>query len=68
MANELHAIIFGNVHSASGGFFEPAYQGEESFLRDVVSPIYQVMHKVLILIQNMFDLIIFFFILFLLFF
>lgn len=48
MANELHGIIFGNVHSASGGYFEPACQGEESFLRDVVSPIYQVMRKVLV--------------------
>ncbi|XP_020701852.1 callose synthase 7 isoform X1 [Dendrobium catenatum] len=45
MANELRAILFGNVHSASGGYFKPAYQGEESFLKEVVTPIYLVMRK-----------------------
>nr|WJO13371.1 callose synthase 7 [Lilium hybrid cultivar] len=45
MAHELHGILFGNVHSVSGGYFEPAYQGEESFLREVVTPIYQVLRK-----------------------
>ncbi|KAF5207089.1 Callose synthase [Thalictrum thalictroides] len=45
MANELHGILYGNVHSVSGGTFQPAHQGEESFLREVVKPIYQVLRK-----------------------
>lgn len=46
MADELYGTIFGNVESASGGVFEPAYKGERSFLRDIVTPIYNVMLKV----------------------
>lgn len=38
MADEMHGILFGNV--------QPTHQGDESFLREVISPIYQVMHKV----------------------
>ncbi|KAF8408943.1 hypothetical protein HHK36_005013 [Tetracentron sinense] len=45
MANELHGILYGNVHSVSGGTFIAAHQGEESFLREVITPIYQVIHK-----------------------
>ncbi|KAG0489377.1 hypothetical protein HPP92_008188 [Vanilla planifolia] len=45
MANELLGILYGNVHSASGGYFKPAYQGEESFLKEVITPIYQVLRK-----------------------
>ncbi|RWW02527.1 hypothetical protein GW17_00034380 [Ensete ventricosum] len=45
MADELYGTIFGNVHSVSGGVFEPAYKGERSFLRDIVTPIYKVMFK-----------------------
>ncbi|XP_010923298.1 callose synthase 7 [Elaeis guineensis] len=44
MADELYGII-GNVHLASGGYFEPSHQGEKSFLQQVVTPIYQVMRK-----------------------
>ncbi|KAG1347013.1 callose synthase 7 [Cocos nucifera] len=45
MADELYGIIIGNVHLASGGYFEPAHQGEKSFLQQVVTPIYQVLRK-----------------------
>ncbi|KAI3888627.1 hypothetical protein MKW92_004792 [Papaver armeniacum] len=45
MANELYGILYSNVHSASGEPFQPAYQGEESFLQEVITPIYQVMRK-----------------------
>lgn len=47
MASELWTILFGNVYSASGGHFKPAYQGEESFLKEVITPIYLIMRKVL---------------------
>ncbi|KAI3921858.1 hypothetical protein MKX01_005547 [Papaver californicum] len=45
MANELYGILYSNAHSASGEAFQPAYQGEESFLQEVITPIYQVMRK-----------------------
>ncbi|PKA61474.1 Callose synthase 7 [Apostasia shenzhenica] len=45
MANELRGILFGNVYSVSGGYVESSSQGEESFLREVVTPIYQVLRK-----------------------
>ncbi|KAL5706376.1 hypothetical protein ACHQM5_024553 [Ranunculus cassubicifolius] len=45
MAHELHGILFSNVHTVSGRHFQPVHQGEESFLREVVTPIYQVLRK-----------------------
>ncbi|XP_008791210.1 callose synthase 7-like isoform X2 [Phoenix dactylifera] len=45
MAEELDRIISGQGHVVSGGYFDTAYHGEESFLQKVVTPIYQVMHK-----------------------
>lgn len=46
MAHEMHGILFGNVLPVSGGAYQPVSHGEESFLRDVVTPIYEVIHKV----------------------
>lgn len=46
MAHELRGILYRDVESVSGQTFQPAIRGEESFLRDVVSPIYQVLRKV----------------------
>ncbi|KAL5706616.1 Callose synthase 7 [Ranunculus cassubicifolius] len=45
MAHELHGILFSNVHTVIGGNFQPVHQGEKSFLREVVTPIYQVLRK-----------------------
>ncbi|KVH97549.1 1,3-beta-glucan synthase subunit FKS1-like, domain-1 [Cynara cardunculus var. scolymus] len=45
MANEMHGILFGNVQPVSGGAYQAEALGEESFLQDVVSPIYEVMRK-----------------------
>ncbi|XP_071706332.1 callose synthase 7-like [Rutidosis leptorrhynchoides] len=45
MANEIHGILFSNVESVSGGTYQAEAVGEESFLQNVVSPIYEVMHK-----------------------
>lgn len=46
MANEIHGILFANVEPVSGGTYQPEAVGEESFLQDVVSPIYEVLRKV----------------------
>ncbi|XP_059663341.1 putative callose synthase 6 [Cornus florida] len=45
MANEIHGILFSNVHPVSGGTYQTESHGGESFLRDVITPIYEVMHK-----------------------
>ncbi|XP_058101234.1 callose synthase 7 [Magnolia sinica] len=45
MAKELHGILYGNVHPVSGDHIQAAHHGEESFLREVITPIYQVMLK-----------------------
>ncbi|XP_074576315.1 callose synthase 7-like [Curcuma longa] len=45
MANELDGILNSNVQSVTGGYFEPIYQGEESFLQNIVTPIYKVLVK-----------------------
>ncbi|KAK4714557.1 hypothetical protein R3W88_020464 [Solanum pinnatisectum] len=45
MAHEMHGILFGNVLPVSGGAYQPVSHGEGSFLRDVVTPIYEVIHK-----------------------
>ncbi|CAN4104415.1 unnamed protein product [Withania somnifera] len=45
MAHEMHGILFGNVLPISGGAYQPVSHGEESFLQDVVTPIYEVIRK-----------------------
>ncbi|XP_028097416.1 callose synthase 7-like isoform X2 [Camellia sinensis] len=45
MANEIHEILFSNGHLVTGGTYQTAPHGEESFLRDVITPIYEVMLK-----------------------
>ncbi|GAA0150001.1 hypothetical protein LIER_09035 [Lithospermum erythrorhizon] len=45
MANEIHGILLGNVQPASGGMYQAASHGEEAFLREVVTPIYEVLRK-----------------------
>ncbi|KAI7726587.1 hypothetical protein M8C21_011004, partial [Ambrosia artemisiifolia] len=45
MANEIHGILFANVEPVSGATYQAEAVGEESFLQNVVSPIYEVMHK-----------------------
>ncbi|KAM7497719.1 hypothetical protein LguiA_022133 [Lonicera macranthoides] len=45
MVNEIHGILFSNVHPVSGDAYQTTPRDEESFLRDVVTPIYDVMLK-----------------------
>ncbi|KAF5754287.1 putative 1,3-beta-glucan synthase [Helianthus annuus] len=45
MANEMHGTLFGNVQPVSGGTYQAAPVGEETFLRDVITPIYEVLRK-----------------------
>ncbi|XP_077252429.1 callose synthase 7-like isoform X2 [Tasmannia lanceolata] len=45
MTDELHGILNSNVHSVTGAHFKQMYHGEESFLTEVITPIYKVMRK-----------------------
>ncbi|KAI3713989.1 hypothetical protein L1987_72578 [Smallanthus sonchifolius] len=45
MANEMHGTLFANVQPVSGGTYQAAPLGEEAFLRDVITPIYEVLRK-----------------------
>lgn len=47
MAEELNKIL-SNAAQVTGVSFKPAYQGENSFLQRIVTPIYHVLHKVYI--------------------
>lgn len=48
MAFELYGMLAGNVSPMTGENVKPAYGGEEeSFLRKVITPIYEVIAKVL---------------------
>lgn len=46
MACELNALVYGNVSQASGQNPQLQYNGEGSFLREVVTPIYNVLREV----------------------
>jgi len=46
MAHEVYGILYSNVHPVSGATYQSAARDEESFLRDVITPIYQVLLKV----------------------
>lgn len=47
MAYELHGVLTGDVSMITGEKVEPAYGGgNESFLENVVTPIYRVIEKV----------------------
>lgn len=45
MAKEVFQILFGNVHSVTGDTLLTAAPDEESFLRNVITPIYEVLRK-----------------------
>lgn len=49
MAFELYGMLAGNVSPMTGENVKPAYGGEEeAFLRKVVTPIYEVIARVLL--------------------
>lgn len=48
MANEMHGTLFGNVQPVSGGTYQAAPVSEEAFLHDIITPIYEVLRKVIV--------------------
>ena len=49
MANDVNGILHGNVESVSGETHRTAAPDDEAFLRNVITPIYQVMLKVILI-------------------
>ncbi|XP_017252073.1 callose synthase 7 isoform X1 [Daucus carota subsp. sativus] len=45
MSDEINGILFSNVQPVSGGAYQTTMRGEESFLQNVVTPIYEVLLK-----------------------
>ncbi|CAN7096971.1 unnamed protein product [Brassica rapa subsp. narinosa] len=45
MANEVHGILFSNVYPVTGETYEAGAPDDEAFLRNVITPIYQVLRK-----------------------
>lgn len=52
MADVVYGILYSNVHPVSGETYQGMAPDDESFLRDVISPIYQVLLKVLCFLQS----------------
>jgi len=46
MADDVSVILNGNVHAVSGETYKLAAPDDESFLRDVITPFYDVLRKV----------------------
>lgn len=51
MADELDGILSGNVQSVTGAYFE----AEDSFLQNIVTPIYKVLVKVFVFASHKFS-------------
>ncbi|KAK8672717.1 hypothetical protein V6N13_111081 [Hibiscus sabdariffa] len=45
MANEVYGILFSNAHPVSGDTYQTAAPDDESFLRNVITPIYNVLRQ-----------------------
>ncbi|RID40400.1 hypothetical protein BRARA_J00446 [Brassica rapa] len=45
MADEVHGILFSNVYPVTGDTYEAGAPDDEAFLRNVITPIYQVLRK-----------------------
>ncbi|CAK9176439.1 unnamed protein product [Ilex paraguariensis] len=45
MAHEIYGNLYSNVQTVSGGIYQTEPGGEESFLRKVITPIYEVIRK-----------------------
>lgn len=47
MANEVYGICYSHVHPVSGETYENEARDEEYFLKNVITPIYEVLYKVI---------------------
>lgn len=49
MANEVYGILFSNSRPVSGDAYQNAPPDDEAFLRNVITPIYKVLQRVIII-------------------
>ncbi|KAK9004280.1 hypothetical protein V6N11_002085 [Hibiscus sabdariffa] len=47
MANEVYGVLFSSVHPLTGDTYVTAAPDDELFLRNVITPIYALLQKVL---------------------
>lgn len=47
MANEMQQILFSDTHTVTGGAYSVESHGEEHFLPEVITPLYEVLLKVI---------------------
>ena len=47
MAHEVYGVLYSNVHPVSGETYEITPPDDEVFLRNVITPIYQVLREVI---------------------
>ena len=47
MASEIHGILYSNVHPIAGETYQSTRLDDELFLKKVITPIYDVVRKVL---------------------
>ncbi|CAM8887964.1 unnamed protein product [Rhodiola kirilowii] len=45
MANEVYGVLYSNGHPVSGGAYHSGPRSDDAFLRDVITPIYDVLRK-----------------------
>lgn len=51
MCNDVYGILYRNVHPVSGDAYQTAVRDEESFLREVITPIFEVLSKVILILH-----------------
>ena len=47
MAKEVQGILFDDTHAVTGGAYQVASRSEEHFLQEVITPLYDVLRKVI---------------------
>lgn len=50
MANEVFGILYSNAHPVTGESYQNEARDEEHFLRTVITPIFEVLHKVILVL------------------
>lgn len=53
MANDVYGVLFSNVHPVSGETYQSPVPDDESFLRNVITPLYGVLRRVNIILLHL---------------
>lgn len=55
MANEVFGILYSNVHPVTGESYQNEARDEEYFLRTVITPIFEVLQKVIMVLYSLYN-------------